>query len=166
MQSNKQTNYSVHLWRPLILRCVALRAKKAKKERKKKKNAKMCGCKEIRLECRVRECMTENHRGKLCPASRLARAQKTWAEETETQTAAGDSGACPTKMWLNPGRNKHNPTPKKKKKKIQRCLWLSAVGICAAMLSDGEEFGLMEYEPLKDIWYHKYTCGKGSSRLL
>lgn len=48
-----------------------------KKERKKKKNAKMCGCKEIRLECRVRECMTENHRGKLCPASRLARAQKT-----------------------------------------------------------------------------------------
>lgn len=29
-------------------------------------------CKEICLECRVRDCMTETRKGKLCPASGLA----------------------------------------------------------------------------------------------
>lgn len=50
---------------------------KRERERERKKNYKICGCKEICLECRVRECMTENRGGKLClcPAPRLARSQ-------------------------------------------------------------------------------------------
>jgi len=36
----------------------------------------MFGCKEICLECCVKECMTLNCGGKLCPASRLAPTQK------------------------------------------------------------------------------------------
>lgn len=121
--------------------------RRKKKERKGGKNDKMCGCKESCLECRVRECMTENHRGKLCPASRLARTQKTWAKETETQTVVGDSGACPTKMRLSPGGKQTPIPPPRKHPETPRVisnenLWLS----------DRKEFSPAEYEPLK-----KYT---------
>ena len=108
------------------------------------KKDKMCGCKEICLECRVRECMTENHGGKLCPASRLARAQNTWAQETESQTVVGDSGACPTKMLLNKWQN----TPRR--------LGLSVMRICGEILSDRGE-----YETSKN----RYTWGENADML-
>ena len=57
---------------------------------------------------------------------------------------------APQKCGLTLAETNTIPTsPDTQEKKIKRCLWLSAVGICAAMLSDGEEFGLMEYEPLE-----------------
>lgn len=73
------TTYFVYLWQPVILWYAALGGKKKGKEDRERREGggdKMCGCKEICLECRVRECMTENRRVKHCPVPRLARTQK------------------------------------------------------------------------------------------
>lgn len=127
---------------------------KERMERERKKKDEVCRCKEICLECWVRECMTENHRSKLGPASRLARAQKTWGEETETQTAAGDSGAWPTKTFslTLEETNRTPPTPItfSFQESTYRCLGLSATRISGVMLSDREEFSSTECEPLKN----------------
>lgn len=55
----------------------------------------------------------KNHRGKLCPGSRLARTQKNTSLGDRDSDSGGESlQPCPTKMQLKPGRNKCDPHPK------------------------------------------------------
>lgn len=147
-QQSRARNFTMHL-QILKQHCVFVAAGdlwcsalRHEEEGKKHREGKMCGCNEIRLECCARECMTENHRGKLCPASRPARTLKPRAEEPESQTEVGDT---------------------------QRRPRLSTIRISGETLSDEKYLPKWNMSPWK-IQYHKCAWGKtlcfGKSRVI
>lgn len=103
-------------------------------KRKARRKEKMCGCKKIRLECRVRESMTKNHRRKLCAVTCLARIQRAVMWGDGGADRGRDRGEwTSTKMQLNP--EKQTRIPPWRREEIQRRLGLSE-RIYGGVLSD------------------------------
>lgn len=174
MQSNKQTNYSVHLWRPLILRCVALRAKKARREgwrergkRKKEKKRKTPKCVDVRRS--VWNAVWENAWPKTTEANSALRLawpapKKHELRRQRPRQRQEIAEHAPQKCGLTLAETNTIPPPRKKKKKTEMSLFISCGDLC------GNVIWWRRIWP-NGIWALErhtipYTCGKGSSRLL
>lgn len=123
---------SLYLWQSAILCFAALRGTKRKRDKEREKDDKKCGCKGICLEClgKGNARPKKTTEAKLCPASRLARAQKNmsqrrrqrwggvWApgpgEQTDTsRDVSAHHGAGFAVSSLSDGRGSGNVSPGK-----------------------------------------------------